>query len=273
MMPGLDAVGLGAALLAGLAASGHCLGMCGGIAGALAVRAQRTGEGSRLAAGLAYNLARITSYALAGAIAGLVGHAVLHTLNIAALSLVFRGLAGLIMLAAAGRLLFGWRLLDPIEAAGARLWGRIAPRAGRQGRSGGLTGAVGLGLAWGWMPCGMTYSMLMLSATTASAAGGAAVMLAFGAGTLPAMVTATIAFEQVAGALARRATFRRVAGVGLLAFGLWTAGSAAYHGLAGGGHAHHMMTMPAEAPMGAPPGTPAAPAEAPIPGHEHHPHD
>jgi uncharacterized protein len=192
--------------------------------------------------GLAYNLARIGSYAVAGALVGVLGHLVLHTLDIGLLSTVFRILAGLVMLAVAGRLLFGWRLLDPLEAAGSGLWRRVAPWAGRQGRAGGIGGAIGLGLAWGWLPCGMTYSMLMLAGMTGSAASGAAVMAAFGAGTLPSMLTATVAFERIATTLSKRATLRNIAGVLLLAFGLWTAGNAVYHAASRDGHQHHQGT-------------------------------
>lgn len=248
MNPDPGALSLGAAFLAGLAASGHCIGMCGGIAGALAMRSQQATQGSRVVLAFAYNLSRIASYAVAGAIAGLLGRTLLKAVDVAPLSIAFRVLAGLIMLAAAGRLLFGWRLLDPLESAGAGLWRRIAPWAGRQGRSGGLGGAIGLGLAWGWLPCGMTYSMLLLAATTASAPLGAAVMLAFGAGTLPSMITATVAFERIARSLAARATLRNIAGALLLAFGLWTAGNALYHGAMRGSH-----------------GQPAQPG-----GHQHH---
>ena len=224
MNPDPGALSIGAAFVAGLAASGHCIGMCGGIAGALA---------------------------------GLLGRTLLRAVDVAPLSIAFRVLAGLIMLAAAGRLLFGWRLLDPLESAGSGLWRRIAPWAGRQGRSGGLGGAIGLGLAWGWLPCGMTYSMLLLAATTASVAMGAAVMLAFGVGTLPSMVTATVAFDRIARGLARRASLRRIAGALLLAFGLWTAGYALYHvAVHGGGHAGHGKAPVGEAAGGA--------------GHEHH---
>jgi hypothetical protein len=232
--PDAGVVGLGAAFLAGLAASGHCVGMCGGIAGALALRSPRATRGPRLALALAYNLSRIASYAVAGALAGLLGRALLRAVDVAPLSVALRVLGGLVMLAAAGRLLFGWRLLDPLESAGAGLWRRIAPWAGRRGRGGGIGGAVALGLAWGWLPCGLTYSMLLLAATTASAPLGAAVMLAFGVGTLPSMVTATVAFERVARTLAARATLRNVAGGLLLAFGLWTAGHALWHGAAHG---------------------------------------
>ncbi len=256
MTPDASTLSLGAALLAGLAASGHCIGMCGGIAGALAMRESSTG--TRVGYAFAYNLSRVASYAIAGALAGLLGRTLLKAVNVAPLSLAFRVFAGLIMLAAAGKLLFGWRLLDPIEAAGSGLWRRIAPWAGRQGRTGGLGGAVGLGLAWGWLPCGMTYSMLLLAATTASAATGAAVMLAFGLGTLPSMVTATVAFDRIARGLSQRASLRRIAGALLLGFGLWTAGYALYHAFGHGGHA----SAPAQS---------AAPGgESMPPGHEHH---
>ena len=261
MTPDPSTLSLGAALLAGLAASGHCIGMCGGIAGALAMRSREDSTGARVGYAFAYNLSRVASYAIAGALAGLLGRTLLKAVDVAPLSLAFRVFAGLIMLAAAGKLLFGWRLLDPIEAAGSGLWRRIAPWAGRQGQAGGLGGAVGLGLAWGWLPCGMTYSMLLLAATTASAATGAAVMLAFGLGTLPSMVTATVAFDRIARGLSQRASLRRIAGALLLAFGLWTAGYALYHSFGQGGHAGHTPT----------PEQPAASGGEPMPpGHEHH---
>jgi hypothetical protein len=241
-MNALDAgsLSLGAALIAGLAGSGHCLTMCGGIAGALAMRNSTSGgAGSRLALAIAYNVARVASYTIAGALAGLLGRTLLRSVNVAPLSIALRVLAGAIMVAAAGRLLFGWRLLDPLEAAGAGLWRRALPAQGRIAQRKGLSGAIGLGLAWGWLPCGLTYSMLLLAATTATAPDGALVMAAFGVGTLPAMVSATVAFERAAMLLTRRATLRNVAGSLLLAFGAWTAGSALYHALAHGKHAGH----------------------------------
>jgi uncharacterized protein len=260
-MTGLDpaiGVSLGAAFIAGAAGSGHCLAMCGGLAGAFALRRSSAPTSSRMSQAIAYNLARVSSYAAAGAIAGALGHALLRAVDVATMSVALRVLAGAIMAAAAGRLLFGWRLLDPLEAAGAGLWRRIAPRAGRSGHRGGLGGAIGLGLAWGCLPCGLTYSMLLLAATTASVATGALVMAAFGAGTLPAMVGATLAFERAARVLATRASLRTIAGVLLFGFGAWTAGSAIRHGLEHGAHAAHAT----------PASTPASPDGAPA-AHEH----
>jgi sulfite exporter TauE/SafE len=254
-MTGLDVgtVSLGAALVAGLAGSGHCLAMCGGVAGALAMRgnAAGTGVGTRAAHALVYNASRVASYAVAGALAGLLGRALLAAIDVAPLAVALRVVAGAVMVAAAGRLLFGWRLLDPLEAAGARLWRRVAPWAsGRARATGSLGGAVALGLAWGWLPCGLTYSMLLLAATTASASTGALVMAAFGLGTLPAMVSTTVAFDRAARLMSTKATLRTVAGALLLAFGAWTAGNAVYHAVAhGGGHgAAAHAPVPAEDP-------------------------
>ena len=157
------------------------------------------------------------------------------------------------MVAAAGRLLFGWRLLDPLEAAGSGLWRRVMPWAsGRARTRNTLRGATALGLAWGWLPCGLSYSMLLLAATTADAAMGALVMAAFGLGTLPAMVTATVAFDRAARALSRKATLRTAAGALLLVFGAWTAGNAAYHAVAHGGHAGGARAAHSEAEADAP---------------------
>ena len=247
---------LPAALAAGLAASGHCAAMCGGVAGALALRHRASTPARRTLSALVYNLARISSYAAAGALAGLAGGALLAAIDIGALALVFRVLSGAIMVAVAGRLLFGWRLLDPLEAAGAVLWRRLGPAAARPG-AGELGSALRLGLAWGLLPCGMTYSMLLLSATTASPWAGAGVMLAFGVGTLPSMTAAVLVFERAAGLLSRRASWRRVAGVVLLVAGLWTAGYALLHT----GGTHHHPAAGTTAP---------SPASEPATGHEHH---
>lgn len=278
-MTGIEtgAIGLGAAFLTGLAGSGHCVAMCGGIAGALAMRAreqdpQHPGS-SKLALALAYNLSRLASYALAGALAGLLGRTLLRAVDVAPLSVALRVLAGLVMLAAGGRLLFGWRLLDPIEAAGAGLWRRLLPWAQHGARRGGLRGAIGLGLAWGWLPCGLTYSMLLLAATTANAATGALVMTAFGFGTLPSMVTATLAFDRAARTLASRASLRNVAGALLVAFGVWTGGNALYHAMARthAGHGAAASAGHTTAPAPVHQTTPAEPTQ-PATGHDAHDH-
>jgi sulfite exporter TauE/SafE len=228
---------LWAALVAGLAGSAHCLAMCGGLAGAMALRASQIEPvRSRLTLALVYNLARIASYSLAGLIAGGVGATVLHAVDASWLAIVLRVLAGFVMVAAAGRVAFGWRLLQPLEAAGSRAWRALMPR--RLHRPG-LGSALSLGLAWGALPCGLSYSMLLLAATTAHPLSGAVLMACFGLGTLPAMVAATVTFERAARALASRVTLRLGAGMLLLLFGAWTAGAAVQHGLVHTQHGQH----------------------------------
>lgn len=66
---------LGAALLLGLAASGHCVVMCGGISSALGLATAKNASGRpRPSLLVGYQLGRITSYSLAGLLfAGLLG--------------------------------------------------------------------------------------------------------------------------------------------------------------------------------------------------------
>lgn len=45
-----------------------------------------------------------------------------------------------------------------------------------------------LGMLWGWLPCGMVYSVLAGAAVSGDAVNGAAIMAAFGAGTLPLLL-------------------------------------------------------------------------------------
>ncbi len=88
-----------------------------------------------------------------------------------------------------GLYLVGWtRLLMPLEKAGFYLWKRIEPH-GRQfipART--AAHAYCLGLVWGWLPCGLVYSVLAMAAITASPISGALTMLSFGAGTLPMLL-------------------------------------------------------------------------------------
>ena len=59
------------ALLAGLLGGVHCVGMCGGIVAAFSFRADGSTPPFRLH--LAYNLGRVSSYVLFGALAGALG--------------------------------------------------------------------------------------------------------------------------------------------------------------------------------------------------------
>lgn len=224
---------LAAAATLGLAGSVHCLGMCGGIAAAAGMRAQDGGPGAILP-GVVFNLGRVTAYALLGGLVGaLVGAAFGHV-SVRPFAIGLRMLAALLMGIMGLSLLTGRDLLS-LERLGGRAWARIRPLAGRALELAGTARFGALGLLWGFLPCGLVYSALALAATSGSGATGAATMLAFGAGTLPSMLAATLA----GGALTRRLSgqrTRRVAGILMIVFAAWTAaGPWAPHG--GGGHA------------------------------------
>ena len=213
-MGSLAAVAFAAGLLGGV----HCAGMCGGIVGTLAAQARR----NPLACHLAFNGGRVGSYAIAGAVAGFAG-----SLAHAAGSLLFAQIA-LFALANAlvillGLYVAGWgSAVLRLESAGAGLWRRIEPAARRCLPIDSVPRALSAGLLWGWVPCGLVYSMLALAVASGGAAEGAAVMLAFGLGTLPNLLAAGFAAQRLF-AIRRSPWVRRVAGaliVALGAFGL-----------------------------------------------------
>jgi len=111
---------------------------------------------------------------------------------------------GLLIVLIGLQVAFGWRLLAPLETLGARLWQRVAPAARKLVPVRSLPQALGLGLIWGWLPCGLVYSVLLLAATTTDATAGALVMVAFGLGTLPAMIATGLGAFKLGQFMARK---------------------------------------------------------------------
>jgi sulfite exporter TauE/SafE len=188
---------LSAAFLMGLAGSVHCVAMCGGIAGALGMRTRGLAGPAKASLHAAtYQLGRLTSYSLAGAFVGASGGLVRTMFDVDRVAIVARVATGLVVIGVATGILFNWRPLAPLERLGGRLWGRAAPLA-RKLPSSGLTGALLLGMLWGWLPCGFVYSMLLFAALSGSAAQAAAMMLCFGLGTAPAVFGASMLSARV----------------------------------------------------------------------------
>jgi sulfite exporter TauE/SafE len=211
----LSGATLATLFLVGLLGGTHCAGMCGGIVGALSLQAA-PGRGA-IPIHLAYNVGRIASYTLAGALAGAVGYAFGDILPIQ------RGLYLLasLMLVAMGLYLLGaTRTLAVLESAGQRLWRRIQPATRRFLPVRGAVQALPLGLLWGWLPCGLVYSALTTALATGSAARGALAMLAFGLGTLPNLLLAGLLLTRFR-RFAQAPTTRRISGCLVLGFGAY----------------------------------------------------
>ena len=185
-----------ASFVTGFLGSAHCFGMCGGISGLFAVNASVASLRTQFPKAIAYNLGRILTYAIIGAGVAVLGKSAVA--SIPALMAPIRLASGALIIFVGLQLAFGWRILAPLENAGARLWKRIAPAAKSLVPVNTIPQAFGLGLIWGWLPCGLVYSVLLLAATTAEPAGGGLVMIAFGLGTMPAMVATGVSASKLA---------------------------------------------------------------------------
>jgi sulfite exporter TauE/SafE len=175
------------ALTLGLLASGHCLLMCGGISGALAVVTRTREDGKpRVDLLLAYQAGRIGSYTLAGASLGAVGAGFLQLIGRSDVQQVLRVLSAVMIGAVAISLLRRGRGID--LGIGKRAWRRLAPLARRLLPVRNVGQAFAFGALWGWMPCGLVYSVLLVAWLTMDPLRSAAIMLMFGLGTAPAVL-------------------------------------------------------------------------------------
>ncbi|MBP8812564.1 MAG: sulfite exporter TauE/SafE family protein [Laribacter sp.] len=204
--------------LVGLMGGGHCLGMCGGLVTALSL--QLPPARSRAPFVLAYNLGRVASYVLVGAIVGGLGGLGLAALGIRGAQL------GLFVLAQCLMILLGLYLagfsgaVTRIEALGRPVWRHVQPVMKRLLPVRSPLGALGVGMLWGWLPCGLVYSASLTAMASGSAAGGATGMLAFALGTLPNLLAMGAFAEGLRGWLTRL-WVRRMAGMAVVAMALW----------------------------------------------------
>ncbi|TAN74735.1 MAG: sulfite exporter TauE/SafE family protein [Gallionella sp.] len=207
-----------AVFFVGLLGGVHCLGMCGSIVGMLA--AQLPKQGMRWPFHLAYNSGRVASYALAGALVGAVGQAGLLLRDVVPIQHLLFALSSL-MLVALGLYLAGiWGMVRRIERVGGLLWRRIQPLARGLFPVDTVSRALLLGMLWGWLPCGLVYSVLVSALASGDAQSGALIMLAFGLGTLPNLLAIGLFWESAK----RRAQSPRVR----MAAGLLVAGFGVY---------------------------------------------
>jgi sulfite exporter TauE/SafE len=165
------------AFMLGLAGSLHCAGMCGPLA--LALPATGRGYAGFLAGRLAYNLGRLTTYALLGVVFGLLGR-----------SLALIGVQRWVSLGA-GTLILAGLLLSrrvgtgtPMIRAVARLKSALGSLLQRR-----TVASLGLlGLLNGLLPCGLVYAACVGAAATGNLTSGVSYMVLFGLGTVPLML-------------------------------------------------------------------------------------
>jgi sulfite exporter TauE/SafE len=218
-----------AAFIAGLLGSVHCIGMCGGFVG-LFSRAQGNSNFEKNHPGsfvhvlpywLLSNTGRIGSYMIAGAIAGWLGGAATGIFKPAHVQNIGLILSGGFMVALGLYLAGWWQGLARIEKLGSGLWKRVQPTLSRLLTQRGWRKSLMIGIIWGWLPCGLVYSMLVWSMTIATPLGGASIMLAFGLGTLP-MLIGLAALSENLDSLRQNKIVRQSFGALIIGFGLLT---------------------------------------------------
>jgi len=207
-----------AVFLIGLLGGVHCVGMCGGIVSALAT--PLPGRGRQWPVHLAYNLGRISSYAIAGMAMGSLGTLGLLLNGFLPVQMGLYVAANGMMIALGLYLLGFTRSLAITERIGQRLWAHIQPLAVRFLPARTPWQAFPLGMVWGWLPCGLVYSMLATALLTGSAWRGMATMLVFGLGTLPNLMLAGLLLARFR-AMVQKSAVRVVAGLLVTGFGVF----------------------------------------------------
>lgn len=203
---------------AGLVGSLHCAGMCGGLV-AFATAGTSGTRPRRAVPHMSYHVVRGFGYMLIGAIAGLIGFAVDGIGERAGMGRIAGVVAGFVMLA--------WGGLRLLEAGGVTLrqlgvpanfqdrlvrWVRAAREKPPLVRSA-LTGACTAAL-----PCGLLHAFAVVAAGSGSALRGAAIMLAFWTGTVPALVGVGAGIQAMTSRLRRHAAL--VSALALVVVGL-----------------------------------------------------
>jgi len=226
------------AFLAGLLGGAHCLGMCGGIVASLSfglpqstqintatqqTTNQQTNFINKQFIGFlfAYNFGRMLSYTLAGALLGGFSMLAANLINLNILQVILHCIAGLLMLALGLYLAGWWGGLVKIEQIGGPIWKKIEPVSKQFIPVKNYKNAFFLGILWGWLPCGLVYTMLFIAIASASFIQGGLIMFCFALGTLPMLMFMGV-FATSLRDLVQNQFFRQLAGMSIMLFACYS---------------------------------------------------
>ena len=206
--------------VASIVGSLHCIGMCGPFV-AFYSGSDGSGGSRRLLSHASYSGGRLVTYAVFGLAAGAVGAALDVAGSLAGLQRIAAILAGVTMI--------GWGIFALLQIRGVRIFkhgsgnSRIS-RALRRGFSlvsdkPPIVRAGVVGLLSGFLPCGWLWAFVVTAAGTGSAIEGAAVMTAFWAGTLPALVSVGLGLQLISAPFRQRVPV--ITAILLMALGLY----------------------------------------------------
>jgi len=186
-----------APLVIGFVGSLHCLGMCGPLVMAYSLHAGKPRDPNApevtslwrnsLAHHLSFHLGRVFTYGLLGALAATLAHLASFNQFFSALRSALTMSGGILMILL-GLVLLGvlpWPFSTTTLSAAPGSF--MARRASSLLRSQRPASKVALGGITGFLPCMLSWAMIIQAATMQSPVGGFLTMFAFGLGTVPAL--------------------------------------------------------------------------------------
>ncbi len=226
----------------GLFSAMHCVGMCGGIIGAMMYAVPDELKRRKLvlySMNVVSNLGRISSYTIAGLLLSFLGINLLDFNQLEYGHLVIQVVFAFILILI-GMNIAGWfPQLKKIEYIGQRFWRFIQPVGKKILPVDSILKAYLAGMLWGWVPCGLVYSVLLLSLASNNVLEGTLIMLSFGLGTLLPLV-ATGIFMDYLKQLRQNRVARQMAGCLIIVTGLLMPVSSYYFIGQHDQHTHHM---------------------------------
>lgn len=230
----IDWVVLTAAATTGLLGGAHCVAMCGGIATSFSAMRPK----QAFSTAVVVNLGRISGYALAGLVVGWLGGGLLKAFRLPWLGIGARVLLGVLLVLMALRLLNQGNKLSFLSKPAQAVWQTLKPLHERLLPADSLGKLFVLGMLWGWLPCGLSTTMLATAWLQADPMLSALTMLTFGLATLVVMLPITYAGVRLS-AWVQYKNLQRVGGTLLLLAGLitlatpWLMTIPALHGVLG----------------------------------------
>jgi len=202
-----------------LGSVGHCIGMCGGIVVAYTSTKipPNTPWKTQSISHLAYNLGRVATYTLIGAMFGLLGQVIAFTPTTKGVLFL---LTGILMILAGLSLLGQVKFLNSAELSISKQ-GWYANTFRKLISSPSLSSFFLLGMFNGIIPCGLVYSFAIYAASTASMVSGALVMATFGLATIvPLFFFASVTRLLQSGQI--RNTMMKIASILVILYGGFT---------------------------------------------------
>ncbi len=210
-----------AALAMGFFGSPHCLGMCGGIVTAFGLSMQNLSPAKRQWFILCYHIGRLGSYLILGLIAAWIGKQLFSDIFVSKPFTRYL-LSG--MLIFVGLMMLGLPILNSLERLGLGLWHKMAPVRAKVLPIDSTAKALGAGLLWGFLPCGMVYGALAMAigigasdALPLSATVGFITL--FWAGTLPMLLMTGTVLSAMQRFISKN-KIRALSGILMIVFGL-----------------------------------------------------